>query len=151
MKTLIELFESSVEKFSDYPLMWEKVNGKYISYSYRQISEEVYNFGAGLISIGIKKGDRIGLIAEGRTDWLVGELGMFYAGAVNIPLSVKLDAGSEIAFRLNHSGARMVVASWTQVEKIEAILRDVPDVEKIIYLDKIDTPMEHRISFQSIK
>ncbi|HNW49955.1 MAG TPA: AMP-binding protein [Prolixibacteraceae bacterium] len=151
MKTLIELFEQSVEKFPENPLMWEKVGGKYISYSYCQIKEEVYNFGAGLISIGIQKGDRIGLIAEGRTDWLVGELGMFYAGAINVPLSVKLDAGSEITFRLKHSGARMVIASWTQVEKVEAIRKDVPDLEKIIYLDKIDVPMEHRISFQSIK
>jgi long-chain acyl-CoA synthetase len=151
MKTLIELFETSVEKFSENPLMWEKVNGKFISYSYRQIKEEVYNFGAGLISIGIKKGDRIGLIAEGRTDWLVSELGMFYAGAINVPLSVKLDAGNEIAFRLNHSGARMIIASWTQTEKIEAILKDVPAIEKIIYLDKIDVPADHRVSFMSIK
>jgi len=98
MKTLIELFEVGVEKYANNPLMWEKTNGKYQSLSYKQIKEEVRNFGAGLISIGIKKGDRIGLIAEGRTDWLVSELGMFYAGAINVPLSVKLDAGSEIAF-----------------------------------------------------
>jgi long-chain acyl-CoA synthetase len=151
MKTLIELFEKSVENFSSNPLMWEKVNGKYISYSYSQIREEVLHFGAGLMSIGINKGDRIGLIAEGRTDWLVAELGMFYAGAINVPLSVKLDAGSEIAFRLNHSGARMIIVSWTQAGKIEEVLSELPGMEKIIYLDEIAEEADHRLSFNKIK
>jgi long-chain acyl-CoA synthetase len=151
MKTLIELFENSVEKFSENPLMWEKVNGKYISYSYSQIREEVYYFGAGLMSIGIHKGDKIGMIAEGRTDWLVSELGIFYAGAANVPLSIKLDTGSEIAFRLNHSEARMIIVSWTQAAKIEEIKSKMPGMEKIIYLDHISEEADHRLSFQMIK
>jgi long-chain acyl-CoA synthetase len=151
MKTLIELFETSVEKFSDYPLMWEKIDGKYTSYSYRQIREEVYCFGAGLVSLGIKKGERIALMAEGRTDWLVSEMGMMYAGAVNVPLSVKLDTSSEIAFRLNHSGARMIVVSWTQAGKIEVLKLELPGLEKIIYLDDSDELADFKLSFKSIK
>lgn len=151
MKTLLELFEASVEKFSGNVLLWEKVNGKYAGFTYRQIQEEVYRFGAGLMSLGIEKGDRIGLLAEGRVDWLVSELGMFYAGAVNVPLSVKLDAGSEISFRLIHSGARMVIASWTQVKKLEEIKDTTPEIEKIIYLDSMQELAVHRISFNEIK
>lgn len=151
METLVGLFEASVEKYADNPLLWEKNNGKYVSFSYREIKEEVYYFGAGLLSLGINKGDRIGLIAEGRVDWLVAELGMFYAGAVNVPLSVKLETGPEISFRLNHSGARMVIASRTQVRKLEAIRSNLPEIEKIIYLDTLDEPVGHRLSFNQIK
>jgi long-chain acyl-CoA synthetase len=151
MKTLVELFEVSVEKYADNTLLWEKMDGEYKPFSYRQIKEEVYNFGAGLISLGIKKSDRIGLVAEGRVDWLVAELGMFYAGAVNVPLSVKLDSGAEIAFRLKNSGTCMALASWTQVKRIEEIKHLLPDLEKIVYLDTIDEPAEHRMHFQQIK
>jgi long-chain acyl-CoA synthetase len=151
MKTLVELFDASVEKYADNPLLWEKIDGEYLSFSYQQIKEEVYLVGAGLLSIGVNNGDRIGLIAEGRVDWLVAELGIFYAGAINVPLSVKLDSEAEIAFRLNHSGARMVIASWSQVKKIEAIKDRLPDMEKIIYLDPIEENAEHRLSFQQIK
>ncbi|MBN1924887.1 MAG: AMP-binding protein [Prolixibacteraceae bacterium] len=151
MKTLIELFETSVGKYADRPLMWEKIDGKYEAFSFKHLHDEVCAFGAGLISMGIKKGDRIGLIAEGRVDWLVSELGIFYAGAVNVPLSIKLDAGTEIAFRLKHSGSRMVIVSWTQAEKVEAILKDLPQIEKIIYLDAISEDAPHRIQFKTIK
>lgn len=151
MKTLIELFESSVKKFPDNPYMWEKVNGTYQPLSYKEIQAQVYAFGAGLMALGIKKGDRIALLAEGRADWIVAELGMFYAGAVNVPLSVKLEAALDVAFRIKHSGARMVLISRTQVEKVEAIFDDCPELESIIYLDEITEEAPHRMSFNSVK
>ncbi|MBN1767551.1 MAG: AMP-binding protein [Prolixibacteraceae bacterium] len=151
MKTLIELFETSVEKFPDNPYMWEKIDGKYHSFSYQQIHDEVIAFGAGLMSMGINKGDRIALQAEGRTDWIVAELGMLYAGAINVPLSVKLEAGNDVSFRVNHSGARMIIVSWTQADKVESIFDQCDELEKIIYFDEIKEPADHRLSFQSIK
>ena len=42
------------------------------------------------MSLGINKGDRISLLSEGRNLWVIGELGILYAGAVNVPLSIKL-------------------------------------------------------------
>lgn len=151
MRTLIELFETSVAKFPDHPYMWEKVNGQYQSFSYSQIHSEVLAFGAGLMAMGIKKGDRIGLLAEGRRDWIVAELGMFYAGAINVPLSVKLEAGTDVSFRLNHSGARMILVSFTQVDKVESIFDECKELEYIVYLDNIKEQADYKISFQSIK
>jgi len=149
--TLIELFETSVAKFPDHPYMWEKVDGQYQSFSYRQIHSEVLAFGAGLMAMGLKKGDRIGLLAEGRRDWIVAELGMFYAGAINVPLSVKLEAGTDVSFRLNHSGARMILVSFTQVDKVESIFDECKELEYIVYLDNIKERADYKISFQSIK
>lgn len=151
MKTLIDLFETSVQKFPNNPYMWEKIDGEYKRFTYKEIQAEVYAFGAGLMALGLQKGDRIGLLAEGRTDWIVAELGMFYAGVINVPLSVKLEASIDIAFRIKHSGARMVIISFTQVEKVESIFGECAELEKVIYLDEIETPAEHKISFNSIK
>ncbi|MFA9388591.1 MAG: long-chain fatty acid--CoA ligase [Prolixibacteraceae bacterium] len=151
MKTLIELFETSVQNFSNQPYMWEKMNGEYKSFSYNEIHAEVIAFGAGLVAMGVNKGDRIGLLAEGRTDWIVAELGMFYAGAVNVPLSVKLEAGNDVAFRIQHSGARMVIISFTQVEKVESIFKNCDELEKIIFLDEIAEPADYKFSFREIK
>ncbi len=151
MRTLIELFENSVKKYADNPYMWEKFNGEYKPFSYKEIHNEAIAFGAGLMAMGIKKGDRIGLLAEGRTDWIVSELGMFYAGAVNVPLSVKLEAGNDIAFRMKHSGARMIIISFTQVEKTESIFETCDELEKIIYLDEIKESADYKLHFNNIK
>ena len=151
MKTIIELFETSVNKFSNNPYMWEKLDGEYKSFSYSEIREQVLAFGAGLMSMGIKKGDRVGLLAEGRTDWIVAELGILYAGAVNVPLSVKLEAGTDVAFRLKHSGARMVIISRTQVEKVESIFDECTELEKIVYLDEYEKEADYKTGLNEIK
>ena len=135
MQTIIELFEESVEKYGDNPLMLEKKHQEYESSSYRDIHQAVIEFSAGLMSLGVNKGDRIALLSEGRNEWVISELGVLYAGAINIPLSVKLGDASEIRFRLKHSGSKIIIISGGQSHKIRDLKRELPDLEKVILLD----------------
>ena len=150
MRTLIDLFESRVEQFPNNPLLWEKTTDRYISSTYLEIREQVYQFGAGLLSLGLEKGDRVGLLSEGRNNWLVSELGILYCGAVNVPLSVKLEA-TELKFRLVHSGSRMVIVSAGQVSKIADVINEIPDIEYVIHMDSIENPGSKDLSFDDIR
>ncbi|MCX6239176.1 MAG: AMP-binding protein [Bacteroidia bacterium] len=150
MRTLTELFEFSVEKYLNNPLLWEKPKDRYLPSTYLDIRQQVYSFGAGLMSLGLKKEDRVGLLSEGRNNWLVSELGIFYCGAVNVPLSVKLEA-TELKFRLVHSGSRMVIASAGQASKIAEIINDLPDIDYIIHFDPIENPGSKDLFFEDIQ
>jgi len=55
MKTIINLFEESVNKFSNNTYLLEKINDKYEPATYIKVREQVYIFAAGLIALGIKK------------------------------------------------------------------------------------------------
>ena len=87
MKSLIQFFEESADQFGSNVYMWEKTQDKYEGTTYDEIRKQVYEFAAGLICLGIRKGDRLSLISEGRNSWVVGELGILYAGAINVPLT----------------------------------------------------------------
>ncbi len=137
-KTIPRLFETSVEKYAESILLWEKRGDVYEGTTYRETHAKVIEFAAGLLGAGIQKGDRIALIAEGRNDWVISELGILYAGAVNVPLSVKLNEQSELLFRLAHSGCRMAIVSATQAPKIREVKKNLADLEKIILLDPAD-------------
>jgi len=119
MKSLIQFFEESVEKYSNNVYLWEKPNDKYEGTTYGETSKQVYEFAAGLIKLGIKEGDRLSLISEGRNSWVIGEMGILYTGAINVPLSVKLNP-EEIKFRINHSGSRMILISSIQAHKTQS-------------------------------
>ncbi len=150
MRTLIELFETSVAKFPNNPLLWEKPKDRYLPSTYQEIRRQVYEFAAGLLSLGLKKGERVGLLSEGKNNWLVSELGILYCGAVNVPLSVKLEA-PELSFRLNHSGSRMVIVSSGQVSKINEILGEIPEIEYIIHLEPSKTKGPKDLLFTDIQ
>ena len=49
MKSIIQFFEESVEKFSDNVYLWEKPGDKYEGTTYGETKKQVYEFAAGLI------------------------------------------------------------------------------------------------------
>jgi long-chain acyl-CoA synthetase len=150
MKTIIKLFEVSVAKFPNNIYLWEKQNGKYEGTTYKQTHNLVYRFGAGLMALGLQKGDRVGLISEGRNAWIISELGILYSGGINVPLSVKLDSATEFKFRLQHSGCKMVIVSNGQAEKLEKIRGQLPNLEKVIYLDGNESADTNDCSYEKV-
>jgi len=135
MNTIIQLFEESVKKFGSNPYLWEKNSDKYEPLSYQDLHKDVKHLAAGLYALEIDKGDRIGLLSEGRNAWVLSELGILFTGAVNVPLSVKLDAQNELKFRLIHSESRFVIVSKNHLEKIRLIKDQIETLEKVIVID----------------
>ena len=135
MKSLVQFFEENVDKFRDNPYMWEKIDGEFRPTTYGEMREQVYQFAAGLMSLGVKKGDRITLLAEGRSWWVVAEMSMFYLSAIDVPISIQLNEPADLTFRITHSESRMIIVSGSQVRKIDALKKELPLVEKYIYMD----------------
>lgn len=137
-RTIVNMLETSAQKFAQNTYMMEKRDGKYVGATFAETRELVHQFGAGLMSLGVKKGDRIGLISEGRNAWIVSELGILYNGAIDVPISVKVDELNELKFRLSHSGCKMVIVSGNQAHKVLAVRNDLPELIKIISLDPLE-------------
>lgn len=149
-RTLINLFENSVNKYPGNALMWEKRSDKYESLTYKEMYDLVRKFAAGFLKLGVAKGDRIALIAEGRNDWVMSELGILYTGAVNVPISVKIDELTDLKFRLAHSECKYAVVSGLHAHKVEKIKKDLPDLEKVILLDPKEDYDDDEIALKDI-
>ena len=135
MKSLVQFFEENVDKYTDNPYMWEKKDGEFHPTSYTEMREQVYQFAAGLMTLGIKKEDRLTLLAEGRAWWVVAEMGLFYLSAIAVPISIQLNEPADLTFRIKHSESRMIIVSGHQARKIESIMNELPLLEKIILMD----------------
>ena len=135
-KTLVDLFEESVRNYPNNTFLLEKTGKKFEPTTYTQVKEKVYQLGAGLQALGVKKGDNMALLSEGRNMWVIGELAMFYAGAVNVPLSIKLEESNDLLFRLIHGDVKYVMVSGTQLKKVRKIIDQLPEVQKVIVFDE---------------
>ncbi len=149
-RTIPHLFEDSVNKYPKNVLMWEKTNGNYLPLTYKQMQVDVHNFAAGLLKLGIKKEDRLALISEGRNYWVMCELGILYVGAVNVPISVKIDELGDLKFRLNHSECKAVIISQSQLTKIRKIKNELPALRFVIVLDKLEQFEENEIFVEDV-
>jgi long-chain acyl-CoA synthetase len=148
--TLPRLFEQSAQRFSSNPFMWEKHDGTYEATTYAAARTRVHHCAAGFMALGLRPGDRVALISEGRNDWVVAELGILYAGAINVPLSVKLDEPADLRFRLAHAGCRMAVVSGNHAHKVTSLRNDLPDLETIIHFDLPSETGSGEIAFDAL-
>jgi long-chain acyl-CoA synthetase len=148
--TLVDLFETAVAQYPDNTLLLEKIGKEWTETTYRQAQTQVYRMGAGLVALGVRPKDNMALLSEGRNAWITGELAMFYAGAVNVPLSIKLEESNDLLFRLQHSESRFVMVSGGQLPKIRAIRSQLPLVDKVIVLDNIADPQPGEVTIDEL-
>ena len=144
-KTIINLFEESVEKFGNNTFLWEKKTTVFEPITFNETKEQVYRLAAGLIQIGVKPGDKIALLSEGRNDWIIGELGILYTGAGNVPLSIKLEESNDLIFRLQHSETKYIIVSANQLKKIRRIIQSLPLIKKVIVFDTLEKYEEKEV------
>ncbi|MBO5880230.1 MAG: AMP-binding protein, partial [Paraprevotella sp.] len=149
-KTLVDLFEASVRQYPNNTFLLEKTAKKFEPTTYAQVKEQVYRLGAGLQALGVKKGDTMALLSEGRNMWVIGELSMFYAGAINVPLSIKLEESNDLLFRLVHGDVKFVMVSGTQLKKIRSIKEKLADVQKIIVFDKQESYEDKEVALEDV-
>ena len=133
--TIIDFIENYTHRFGDHVYLREKVDGSWRETTYEQVREQAYRIGAGLMALGVRKGEKIALLSESRAMWVMAEFGAFYAGAVDVPLSVNLGEGTELVFRIRHSETRWIFVSGNLLPRIRDIIGQCPDVQKVIVFD----------------
>lgn len=138
-RTIIDHFEQAVAQFPDNTYLLESKTGTFEPTTYKQTRDAAYKFGAGLVLEGVKPKENIAILAEGCNMWVISELGMFYAGGVSVPLSIKLEESNDLLFRLIHGDVKYIITSSRQLNKIRLIRDQLPLVDKVFVLDPVES------------
>lgn len=149
--TIIDFVEKYTRLYDGETFMREKIDGVWEETSFRTTREESKLLAAGWLALGLEKGEKAALISEGKNRWVLSELGLLYAGGVNVPLSTKLEETGDLLFRIRHSESRFVMASAQQLPKIRKVVHDCPLVEKVIVIDDMDGLLDNEMSLTALR
>lgn len=111
-----------------------KEEDTYKTLSYKELSRSVHQLGNGLTALGIKKGDKVALMAENRAEWAIVYLAVTTIGAVIIPVSILWEP-PELATLFNKGDVRFVFTSGKYIDKIDAAVPNVSPVEQVVCFD----------------
>ena len=139
-KTIIDLFETSVAEYGPKTFLLEKKKDKFEPTTYAETKRIALATGAGLAALGIKPKQTVSILAEGCNDWITSELGLLYAGAISVPLSIKLEEANDLLFRLRHADVCAIFVSRNQLPKIRKIREQLPLLKHVIVFG--DTKLE---------
>jgi long-chain acyl-CoA synthetase len=112
-----------------------KSAGKWQDASWEQLGRSGEEVAWGLMSIGVKKGDTISILANTRLEWAVADVGAILAGAVVVPI-YQSNTPEEVRFILDNAGVSVVFAEdQKQLGKLRQIRAQVPKVRNVILLE----------------
>ncbi len=139
VQNLPSAFFQQAERFGDEPFVWTKIDGTYVSLSWRETAEKIVALANGLIKvIGIEPGDRVMVISENRPEWLIADIAIKTMGAISVPAYTTNTAPNHLHI-INDSGAKLAIVSTPELaapliaaaveadHKLQVIVIDDPD------------------------
>lgn len=114
-----------------------RVNGEWKYYSTQEVIELGNKVSRGLLKLGIKKGDRIGVaVTQNRPEWTILDVGIQQIGAINVPVYATITA-EDYTYIFNDSEAKYCfVGGGDLYEKVKAAQAQVPSLKEIYSFDK---------------
>jgi len=108
--TVGQLLDTAARRWPDHDALI--VVDQQIRWNWRELRERARNFAAGLVALGLEPGDRIGMLAPNRAEWLVTQFGTAYAGLVLVNINPAYRVG-ELEYALRKVGCRALVTEST--------------------------------------
>jgi long-chain acyl-CoA synthetase len=142
-QTLPLMLQSRVRDYPDVIVQYVKNReGGFKPKPYRQFYDEVRFLASGLLELGCKRGDRIGIVSDNRQEWLVTDFGILSIGAADVPRGCDITI-QEIVYILGGTGCAVVFAeNQKQVLKILSRKSDLPNLTSLYTYDPVDKETE---------
>jgi long-chain acyl-CoA synthetase len=140
-RNLVELHRRQAERLGPRLALRYKKHGLYHDLAWSQYRADALACAAALADAGVKLGDRVGLFAENRVEWLLADIGVLTAGAVNVTPHAPLTA-RQVQYELADSGASwLFVSTREQLQKIEQVRSELPQVRGIVTFDSLSADL----------
>ena len=132
--TILSAFLDHADHRGDAPALRYKHDGTWHDISWAEYRRRVLRTAAGLHSLGLGAGDRIGLLSSNRVEWLVADLAALSLGCVTVPIYPS-SIPEQVEYILQHSEAKAIfVEDQAQRNKVESIRDSCPALGTAILL-----------------
>jgi long-chain acyl-CoA synthetase len=130
--TLAEAFRITAEDCADQVAL--RTQGDEVSLTYAELRKRVDAVAAGLVGLGLKRGETIALMLNNRPEFHVVDLAAMMVGAT--PFSIyQTYAPEQIEYVVSDAAARIIVTEQAFVPQVQEARKNLPDVERVIVVD----------------
>src|SRR5260370_3810662 len=135
-KTLVDIFRHSVREHGARELFGTKRDGVWRYTTYADFGHSVDRLRGGLASLGIERGDRVGIVSNNRVEWAVAAFACYTLGAVFVPM-YEAQSPKEWDFIVRECGAKsLFVANLAILDKARNLLESIPTLRSLVVIDR---------------
>ncbi len=144
------IFFTRVKELGERPFLKLQQGNRSAEISWKDFGSKVRETILGLYSLGLQKGDRIGILSENRLEWLCADAATMAGGLPNVIISPRI-SDATIRKVLNHSGARAVfVEDKDGLARLEKLKGQLPSLAHIIVMDRTNSLPPGSITYDDL-
>ncbi|ULE31870.1 AMP-dependent synthetase/ligase [Mycobacterium sp. IDR2000157661] len=129
------MFYDRVQASAEKEAFRKLAGDEWASVTWQEAADEVEALAAGLLALGIKREQRVGIASGTRYEWIVADLAIMCAGAATTTVYPTSNS-ADTAHILSDSDSRIVFAEDdSQVEKLRERRDELPNLEKVVLFD----------------
>lgn len=150
-KTVKEIFEESINKYSDKEFILEKFNpkGEFENISYKQFGEDVIALGTALTNKYNLSGEKIVIIGENTYYWYVSYMTALCGAGIAVPVDKELPP-NELENVINRSKATVVIYSTKKKDIIKKVENNLPGVKYFVQMNSDEKLFGREIGIDTI-
>ncbi len=132
-RNLAASFFSRAKKLGDLACVaYKEKKQPYRTISWREYSKLVQQFALGLMTTGLKPGDKAAIFSATCYQWVAADLATISNGAISVPI-YPTSSASDIEFIVNNSQARVIfVQNEALLKRVLAVKEALPNVQKLV-------------------
>ncbi|MDX9790685.1 MAG: long-chain fatty acid--CoA ligase [Candidatus Kapabacteria bacterium] len=111
-----------------------KRNDEWLELHYNELRDKVFCLALSLMELGIRSGDRVGIVSENRIEWIISSLAISTLGAIDVPLFPILTSKQEEAIFRDCTATAVIVSNNFQLSKILEFKDNLNSLRHIILM-----------------
>ena len=142
-ESLVQVFNTSVEKFADRPLFGVKRQGEWQWMTFEEWGDKVRRLRTALQNLGVEAGDRVAIIANNSPAWAIGAYASYGLGAAYVAMyESQLD--KDWKHILNDCGAKVLfVANEEIARRVRSFRAELPELKEVVVIEGTPTGGDH--------
>ncbi len=150
-KNLALLYREAARRFSQMPAFATRENAlSWKPVSYAELFEQGLNLATGLIELGVKARDHVGLFGDNRFEWILSDYAVQISGAADVPRGRDV-TDDEFHYIIEHAGIEVTFVETEELQnRVQKLKSKLPKLREIILLDPKGTALNGARSLQEV-
>jgi|SRR5690554_113029 len=138
LKRIFDLHYHQAKNYPKSDALATKIDNRWVKTSTESFIQQANEVASGLLELGLKPGDKIALISNNRPEWHILDLGILFAGMINVPLYPTITP-DDYAFIMNDAETKLCFVSDEEIfQKAKIAFDKVDSLEDIYCFDEIE-------------
>jgi long-chain acyl-CoA synthetase len=150
-RDLAELFLMSAQKYKLPNALNYKRDGEWHAIASNEMVRRAENIALGLYSLGLRKGDRVAILAANCPEWTLTDAGCQFVGLVDVPIYTT-SSPSSVQYILEDSAARVLfLQDRAAYDRIAPAISECHGIEKLVFFDRAVIDLERAMSIPELE